>query len=179
MRKLLIVLCFFCWAGYAMASEPNPCGNHGNSCCTEDGGQTFVDPVLVCTNVVNADPSAFCSSYAEAQATAICGDATSFCNGGTAFSLAVMKNSIEQSQLVISQQVSQTESYCYESIAYCEQSSSACAAASSNTNNLSCPPAPACPSVNIKNAVLKCKKVKNTKFGPVGFGCVVQTEALY
>ena len=44
------------------SSDANPCGNHGNHCCTNDGGETY--------DSVEATCDAFCSSTAEAVVTA-------------------------------------------------------------------------------------------------------------
>ena len=41
----------------------NPCGNHGNNCCTNDGGSSFVSVAVECND--------FCSSTASAVAVAV------------------------------------------------------------------------------------------------------------
>jgi len=70
----------------AQANEENPCGNHGNGCCTDDAGETFVSVAQTC--------EAFCSSTAVAVSVAVSecaatcsAEATSICEG--AISVAV------------------------------------------------------------------------------------------
>lgn len=43
--------------------ESNPCGNHGNHCCTDDGGESYVS--------VENECESFCSSVSQAVATAV------------------------------------------------------------------------------------------------------------
>ena len=64
--KFLLALILALPVNYAFAGgehEENPCGNHGNHCCTDDGGQTFV--------AVDQECSAFCESTAVAVAVAV------------------------------------------------------------------------------------------------------------
>lgn len=69
MRKFAIVfavLVALCGPGapvQAGGGDENPCGNHGNHCCTDDGGSSFVSTIAECES--------FCSSTAQACAVAV------------------------------------------------------------------------------------------------------------
>lgn len=176
----------------ATPNDPNPCGNHGNNCCTEDGGQSFVSVEDTCTQVVNANPTAYCSSFAgalaaavsESRANAICGDATANCNGGTAFSLAVLKQTCTQVGIQVSEMY-QKQHQSQESVnganASCESAAQTCGDTAvtcgdtAQTCNLTCP---VCPDVTVGTRVIKCKKYITRKDGRVvRKGCLVVTDA--
>lgn len=173
MKKLIAALCLIlCTGTVALASndDANPCGNHGNNCCTEDGGQTYVPTEQTCTQVVEANPKAYCSSFAasvaEAQAKAICGNATASCAGGLAFTLAVTKQACVNSSI----QANVTDVTCEAATLACGDASASCA--------LSCPEPTPCPDVNVNTRVLRCKRVITKKSGKViRKGCLVITEA--
>lgn len=60
---ILLVLCMSTPALAGNDNPPNPCGNHGNNCCTEDAGSTFVSVSDTC--------EAFCSSTSFAVSVAV------------------------------------------------------------------------------------------------------------
>lgn len=62
MRSFALLLCLAV-AAPAFANEENPCGNHGNNCCTEDGGESYQSVTTTCES--------FCSSTATAVAVAV------------------------------------------------------------------------------------------------------------
>jgi hypothetical protein len=61
---ILIAVAAFALATPTFAGEnSNPCGNHGNHCCTDDGGDSYTS--------VETECKAFCTSTAEAVASAV------------------------------------------------------------------------------------------------------------
>lgn len=131
---------------------------------------TTLPPRAECQVEVDANPKAYCDSYAkskaEASAKAICGDATANCNGGTAFSLAVTK----QACVNASVQTNVTDVTCEAAALACGDTTATCA--------LSCPPPVQCPDVEIGTRVLRCKRVITRPSGKViRKGCLVVTEA--
>lgn len=157
--------------GVSFASEANPCGNHGNHCCTDDGGESYQSTESTCAVAVSANPQAYCEAYAtaiaaatsESRALAICGDAVSFCQGGTAFALSCVKQSCETA---VSQAATATQTC-----------TNACG---DMTATCSCPVCPQPPDVEIGTRVLKCKRWSQRKDGTyVGKKCLTLTETYY
>jgi len=123
----------------------------------------------------DADASAACRVYveaeAEAKALAICGDAVAFCNGGSAFSLAVTKSACTNANI----QASVTQTHCGSADQSCGDASTVCGNVA-----VACPAPPACPDVNVSASVLHCKRTRTLKDGTViGKKCnVVVSDAI-
>lgn len=158
--KTLLSLALLLLATTAGATNDN---DHHNVTCTEDG--TPIDVTTVCMNTVSANPEAYCGSYAsaeaEAQALAICGDATAFCKAGPAFAMSAVKNACTQSQ----EQSNVASAVCGET-------------ALSVSTTLTCPKPEPCPDVEIGTKVIRCKKIVERPDGRIiRKGCLVTTGA--
>jgi hypothetical protein len=166
------------------AATPN-CNSEDDGACCDVGGES-VPADVVCTNLVDAAPEAFCGAYcesdAEARALAICGDAVAV-NDLTqiAFNVAVTKQHCRQTQTqnqVNSQHLNTnlratqtTQLSCNETSVTCGDASQACTQAVS----VECP---ACPSTVVQDTIIRCKSVKVMKSGVIRKrGCVSFLEA--
>jgi hypothetical protein len=83
MRNFLVILAFVAAAfvAPAFATEhggENPCGEHGQHCCTDDGGATYVGVEQECNSVCNdvAFALSCCQSAAAASCEQSCGEQT-------------------------------------------------------------------------------------------------------
>jgi hypothetical protein len=121
-----------------------------------------------CSCEVNGEPTplavvcgAFCDADAEAQAKAICGDATAVNESSQlAFLVSVTKNSCKQAQI----QAQSSVQICGGAAASCDQAVS-----------VECP---ACPNVIVQDKIERCKSVKVLKSGVIRKrGCVSFLDA--
>jgi hypothetical protein len=90
MKKFFAILCTV--TAFALATpvfangdhESNPCGNHGNHCCTDDGGDSYDSVENTCTNFCESTAVAVSVAVSECEAKASatckqeCGDAAAF-----------------------------------------------------------------------------------------------------
>jgi hypothetical protein len=137
-------------AGAVFAGE---CNGPGDDECCQVGGES-VPVEVVCQNVVDANPEAYCDarcrSNAEAQAAAICGDATSTTDiGQLAFLVSVTKNSCRQAQL----QAQFSSQECGDASLACDDTTQTCGDLTA-TSTQTCPPV----NVTIDEADVDCAK---------------------
>jgi hypothetical protein len=158
---------------YAAGDNNGPDFGGGDVTCIDETGQS-VSVVDVCVSRVNADAEAYCGSYcaagAEARALALCGDCAQFCEGGSAFALAKVKQSCDQSVAIgayssvkcgyAAQQCGDTQVDCGGTYAACSAASLECGDMSSY---LECPDV----DVTVAGNILSCAKVKQLKSGAI------------
>lgn len=82
MRKFFAIFCTV--AAFALATPvfaTNPCGNNGNHCCTDDGGDSYTSVDQTCVNFCESTATAVsvavsaCEAKASATCKQECGDA--------------------------------------------------------------------------------------------------------
>lgn len=87
MKKFFAILCAVSALALAAPSfahegndNENPCGNHGNNCCTDDGGETYTSVESTCSSFCESTATAVsvavseCESKAAATCSQTCGE---------------------------------------------------------------------------------------------------------
>lgn len=94
MRSFALLLCLAFVAPAFATNEENPCGNHGNNCCTEDGGESYQSVAVTCQSFCESTAVAVAVAVSEAAATCSA-ECSQTCGSQVAASVAACSTQID------------------------------------------------------------------------------------